>query len=68
MDLEENGEEIKPAMTTNNNIIVESYPEVLTIPRTSLFSNNSNTYVYLKKGKKSGKKGSSLVRITKKKL
>lgn len=48
IDLAENSKEIKPAMTTNNNIIVESYDDVLAIPRECLFTQNGDAYVFMK--------------------
>jgi multidrug resistance efflux pump len=39
---------IKPAMTTNNEIIISKEQNVLVIPRTALFSNGSDQFVYLK--------------------
>ncbi len=39
---------IKPAMTTNNEIIISKEPNVLVIPRTSLFSDGPDQFVYLK--------------------
>ncbi len=56
IDLEENGKEIKPAMTTNNSIIVERYENVLKIPRKCLFNSNEDSFVFLKKDKKIWKK------------
>ncbi len=56
VDLEENGKEIKPAMTTSNTIIVESFPDVLKIPRSCLFTNNGDSFVFLKKDGKTWKR------------
>jgi len=39
---------IKPAMTTNNEIIVSKEPNVLVIPRAALFSDGPEQFVYLK--------------------
>lgn len=39
---------IKPAMTTNNEIIISREQNVLVIPRTALFSDGEKQYVYLK--------------------
>ncbi|MEI7828421.1 MAG: HlyD family efflux transporter periplasmic adaptor subunit [Prolixibacteraceae bacterium] len=39
---------IKPAMTTNNEIIISKEQNVLVIPRAALFSDGSVQYVYLK--------------------
>jgi multidrug efflux pump subunit AcrA (membrane-fusion protein) len=49
IDMNENGEEIKPSMTTDNKIILKNYAEVIKIPREYLFSANGETFVYLKK-------------------
>jgi multidrug efflux pump subunit AcrA (membrane-fusion protein) len=48
IELIDSDQELKPAMTTINNIIVSSIPDVLTIPRKCLFSKNDSTFVYLK--------------------
>lgn len=39
---------IKPAMTTNNEIIIATEPNVLVIPRAALFSEGADQFVYLK--------------------
>lgn len=39
---------IKPAMTTNNEIIISKEPNVLLIPKQALFSDGPEEYVYLK--------------------
>jgi HlyD family secretion protein len=39
---------IKPAMTTNNEIIISKEQNVLVIPRATLFSNGADQFVYLK--------------------
>ncbi len=39
---------IKPAMTTNNEIIISREQNVLTIPRSALFSDGARQFVYLK--------------------
>ena len=56
IDLKENSKEMKPAMTTNNNIIVERFSDVITIPRNYLFSTNGDSYVFLRKDGKIWKK------------
>ncbi len=56
IDLDEHGKEIKPAMTTNNSIIVERYENVLKIPRKCLFNSNGDSFVFLKKDDKIWKK------------
>ena len=56
IDLEQNSKEMKPAMSTINNIIVESYADVLKIPRQCLFSRNGNSFVFFKKEGKIWKK------------
>jgi multidrug efflux pump subunit AcrA (membrane-fusion protein) len=39
---------IKPAMTTNNEIIISKEPNVMVIPRSALFSDGPDQFVYLK--------------------
>ncbi len=39
---------IKPAMTTNNEIIIAREPNVLVVPRSALFTEENKRYVYLK--------------------
>ena len=39
---------IKPAMTTNNDIIISREKNVLVIPRSALFSENGKQYVYVR--------------------
>jgi len=46
--MNENGKEIKPAMTTDNRIMLTSMENVIKIPRHCLFSEKGDTYVYLK--------------------
>lgn len=41
---------LKPAMTSNNNIVINNRKDVLTIPRESLYAENGAYYVYLKAG------------------
>lgn len=48
IDMNENGKEIKPAMTTDNRIMLTSMENVIKIPRHCLFSEKGDTYVYLK--------------------
>jgi len=50
IDMDENGKEIKPAMTTDNRIILTSLNNVVKIPRNCLFSDNGDNYVYFKSG------------------
>lgn len=45
---------IVPAMTTNNEIIISKEEDVLVIPRSALFSNEGQSFVYLKSGGKIG--------------
>ncbi len=56
IDMNENGKEIKPAMTTNNKILLTNLNNVLKIPRNSLFTENGETFVYLKSDGKIWKK------------
>ena len=50
IDMEQNGKEIKPAMTTDNKIILTKLDDVIKIPRKCLFVENGEPFVYLKKG------------------
>ena len=56
IDLEQKSKEIKPAMSTINNIVVESYPDVLKIPRKCLFTRNGDSFVFFKQEGKTWKK------------
>jgi multidrug efflux pump subunit AcrA (membrane-fusion protein) len=49
IDMKENGKELKPSMTTDNKIIVAREEEAITIPREYLFTDNGDSFVYLKK-------------------
>lgn len=48
IEIEKNGKEIKPLMTTDNRIILANEVDVITIPRSCLFKENGDTFVYLK--------------------
>lgn len=56
IEMNEHGEEIKPAMTTNNKIILTTLKDAIKIPRSCLFSNNDDTFVYVKEEGKIWKK------------
>lgn len=56
IDMNENGEEIKPSMTTDNKIILQHFDDIVKIPREYLFSNNGDSFVFLKKNSKILKK------------
>ncbi len=56
IEIKDSNPELKPAMTTNNDIVVKNVSNVLTIPRQCLFSENENDFVYLKKAGKVYKK------------
>jgi multidrug efflux pump subunit AcrA (membrane-fusion protein) len=56
IDMKENGSEIKPSMTTDNRIILESFGNVIAIPRNCLFAVNGETFVYAKEDSKVVKK------------
>jgi len=56
IEMNEHGEEIKPAMTTDNKIILTTLEDAVKIPRNCLFSNNGDTFVYIKKKGKVWKK------------
>lgn len=52
IELTDNDPELKPAMTSNNNIIIKKIPDVLTIPRQCLFAENDENYVYIRESGK----------------
>ena len=52
IELDQTNLELKPAMTTNNNIIISNFNDVLTIPRECLYSENGIDFVYFKKSGK----------------
>ena len=56
IDMNENGKEIKPSMTTDNRIVLTSLDDAIKIPRNCLFSDNGDNFVYLKSGGKIWKK------------
>ncbi len=47
VDISVRGREIKPAMTSNNKIILQKFDNVVTIPRGCLYTSNGGSYVYL---------------------
>jgi multidrug efflux pump subunit AcrA (membrane-fusion protein) len=56
IDLEVEGKPIKPAMTSNNKIILAKLPDVVKIPRNCLFRQNGDSFVYLNNGGQTWKK------------
>lgn len=56
IELAKSERKLLPGMTSTNQIILERIPNQITIPRTSLFSEDGNSFVYLKKGGKVWKK------------
>ena len=56
IDLEVEGKPIKPAMTSNNKIILAKLPDVVKIPRNCLFRKNGDSFVYLNDGGQTWKK------------
>ncbi len=48
IDMDQNGKEIKPAMTTDNKIILTKTDNALKIPRNFLFKENDHYFVYIK--------------------
>jgi multidrug efflux pump subunit AcrA (membrane-fusion protein) len=48
--MDQNSKEIKPAMTTDNKIILTKLDNALKIPRNCLFKENDESFVYLKEG------------------
>ncbi|MDD4107872.1 MAG: HlyD family efflux transporter periplasmic adaptor subunit, partial [Prolixibacteraceae bacterium] len=49
IELKDTDPELKPAMTSSNNIIITSIPDVYTIPRECLFTENGDNFVFMKK-------------------
>ncbi len=47
VDIDVRGKDIKPAMTSNNKIVLSKLSNVVTIPRNCLFTKNGASYVYL---------------------
>lgn len=56
IDLKENSTEIKPAMTTDNRILLNKMDEVVKIPREAIYADSGKTFVYLWQGGKTWKK------------
>lgn len=56
VELVDSDPNLKPAMTSNNRIIIDHIENVITIPRECLFSDNGTNFVYLKKSGKLWKK------------
>ncbi|SHF06212.1 Multidrug efflux pump subunit AcrA (membrane-fusion protein) [Mariniphaga anaerophila] len=56
IDLKVEGKKIKPAMTSNNKIVLARLTDVIKIPRSCLFTDNGSTYVFLNKSGKIWKK------------
>ncbi len=52
IEIHDSDSNLKPAMTSNNNIIINSQKNVLTIPRECLFSENEDHFVYIRKSGK----------------
>jgi multidrug efflux pump subunit AcrA (membrane-fusion protein) len=50
IDLKAQGNELKPAMTSSNRIILKKMPNVVKIPRNCLFRINGESFVYIKEG------------------
>ncbi|HKL31032.1 MAG TPA: HlyD family efflux transporter periplasmic adaptor subunit [Tangfeifania sp.] len=56
IDLEESNTEIKPAMTTDNRILLNNLAEVVKIPREAIYADSGKTFVYLRHAGKTWKK------------
>jgi multidrug efflux pump subunit AcrA (membrane-fusion protein) len=56
IDLNLAGSEIKPAMTSNNKIVLKRMPNAIKIPRSCLFREHGQSYVYYMEGGKIWKK------------
>ncbi|MCD6355186.1 MAG: efflux RND transporter periplasmic adaptor subunit [Prolixibacteraceae bacterium] len=49
IELNKTTAKLKPAMTTNNTIVVANFKDVISIPRQYIFTQNGKNFVYLKK-------------------
>ncbi|MFV0591058.1 MAG: efflux RND transporter periplasmic adaptor subunit [Draconibacterium sp.] len=49
IEIEKSGKEIKPLMTTDNKIVLAKETDVITIPRSCLFKEGGDSFVYLKR-------------------
>lgn len=56
IDLEESSSEIKPAMTTDNRILLSNISEAVKIPRQAIYTDNGKTFVYFNQDGKTWKK------------
>jgi len=56
IDLKEKGKEIKPAMTTDNRILLNNLQEAVKIPREAIYADSGKTFVYFRKEGKTWKK------------
>ena len=56
IDLEESSSEIKPAMTTDNRILLSNIPEAVKIPRQAIYTDSGKTFVYFNQDGKTWKK------------
>lgn len=50
IEIDNSDSNLRPAMTSNNNIFINNMHDVITIPREGLFAENGKNFVYLKKG------------------
>lgn len=50
VQLEGDLNDLKPAMTTNNRIVINAYEDVIYIPLKAVYGDNSKAFVYKKKG------------------
>ncbi|MCK5731061.1 MAG: HlyD family efflux transporter periplasmic adaptor subunit [Draconibacterium sp.] len=48
IELDQSNLELKPGMTTSNNIIIDNMSNVLTVPRQCIYSENGINFVYIK--------------------
>ena len=55
IEIHDSDSNLKPAMTSNNSIILNRQQNVLTIPRECLYAENGEVFVYLKKSGKIGR-------------
>jgi multidrug efflux pump subunit AcrA (membrane-fusion protein) len=56
IDLNENNPRIKPAMTTDNRILLNNMKEVVKIPREAIYADSGKTFVYFRRNGETWKK------------
>lgn len=48
IELDETHKELKPGMTSNNDIVIANFEDILQVPLDAVFSRNGDKYVYMK--------------------